>query len=72
MAARARNISSVEQEFQARAHGTTAVDRGADSVVFVTNVLNGTVAANGAVVNRCTVSGRHSKCDIVRVSGPKG
>jgi hypothetical protein len=33
----------------------TAVDRGADSVVFVTNVLNGTVAANGAVVNRGTV-----------------
>ena len=26
----------------------TAVDRGADSYVFVTNVLNGTVAANGA------------------------
>jgi len=33
----------------------TAVDRGADSVVFVTNVLNGTVAANGAVVDRGTV-----------------
>ncbi len=33
----------------------TAVDRGADSYVFVTNVLNGTVAANGAVVNRGTV-----------------
>ncbi|HXC77773.1 MAG TPA: hypothetical protein VNU19_12040 [Candidatus Acidoferrum sp.] len=32
-----------------------AVDRGADSDVFVTNVLNGTVAANGAVVNRGTV-----------------
>jgi hypothetical protein len=29
-----------------------AVDRGADSDVFVTNVLNGTVAADGAVVNR--------------------
>ena len=33
----------------------TAVDRGADSDVFVTNVLNGTVAAGGAVVNRGTV-----------------
>jgi hypothetical protein len=33
----------------------TAVDRGADSFVFVTNVLNGTVAAGGAVVNRGTV-----------------
>jgi len=33
----------------------TAVDRGADSYVFVTNVLNGTVAAGGAVVNRGTV-----------------
>ena len=32
-----------------------AVDRGADSDVFVTNVLNGTVAADGAVVNRGTV-----------------
>jgi hypothetical protein len=32
-----------------------AVDRGADSDLFVTNVLNGTVAANGAVVNRGTV-----------------
>jgi hypothetical protein len=32
-----------------------AVDRGADSDVFVTNVLNGTVAAHGAVVNRGTV-----------------
>jgi hypothetical protein len=27
---------------------------------------------NGDVVNRCKVTGRHSKCDIVRVSGPKG
>ena len=26
---------------------------------------------NGDVVNRCKVTGRHSKCDIVRVSGPK-
>jgi hypothetical protein len=33
----------------------TAVDRGVDSDVFVTNVLNGTVAAGGAVVNRGTV-----------------
>ena len=33
----------------------TTVDRGADSFVFVTNVLNGTVAAGGAVVNRGTV-----------------
>jgi hypothetical protein len=32
-----------------------AVDRGADSDLFLTNVLNGTVAANGAVVNRGTV-----------------
>jgi hypothetical protein len=32
-----------------------AVDRGADSDVFVTNVLNGTVAADGAIVNRGTV-----------------
>lgn len=27
---------------------------------------------NGDVVNRCTVSGRHSRCDLARVSGPKG
>jgi hypothetical protein len=33
----------------------TSVDSGADSIVFVTNVLNGTVAANGAVVDRGTV-----------------
>jgi hypothetical protein len=33
----------------------TAVDRGDLSYVFVTNVLNGTVAANGRVVNRGTV-----------------
>jgi hypothetical protein len=33
----------------------TSVDNGADSDVFVTNVLNGTVAADGAVVNRGTV-----------------
>ena len=26
---------------------------------------------NGDVVNRCKVTGRHSKCDVVRVSGPK-
>lgn len=32
-----------------------AVDRGADSDLFLTNVLNGTVAASGAVVNRGTV-----------------
>jgi hypothetical protein len=32
-----------------------AVDRGADSDLFVTNVLNGTVAAGGAVVDRGTV-----------------
>jgi hypothetical protein len=33
----------------------TAVDRGDLSYVFVTNVLNGTVAAGGAVVNRGTL-----------------
>ncbi len=33
----------------------TAVDGGRFVVLFVTNVLNGTVAANGAVVNRGTV-----------------
>ncbi len=33
----------------------TAVDRGADSDIFVTNVLNGTVAAGGGVVNGGTV-----------------
>jgi hypothetical protein len=32
-----------------------AVDHGARGMLFVTNVLNGTVAANGAVVNRGTV-----------------
>jgi hypothetical protein len=26
---------------------------------------------NGDVVNRCKVTGRHSKCDLARVSGPK-
>jgi hypothetical protein len=26
---------------------------------------------NGAVVNHCTVDGRHSKCDLARVGGPK-
>jgi sugar lactone lactonase YvrE len=33
----------------------TAVDHGRHVVLFVTNVLNGTVAANGAVVDRGTV-----------------
>jgi DNA-binding beta-propeller fold protein YncE len=33
----------------------TAIDRGTSADVFVTNVLNGTVAAGGAVVNRGTV-----------------
>ncbi|MBV8301392.1 MAG: hypothetical protein JOY68_05680, partial [Candidatus Dormibacteraeota bacterium] len=33
----------------------TTTDRGDDSYVFVSNVLNGTKAANGAVVNRGTV-----------------
>jgi hypothetical protein len=32
-----------------------ALDLGSQAVLFVTNVLNGTVAANGAVVNRGTV-----------------
>jgi hypothetical protein len=33
----------------------TAIDHGNRAVLFVTNVLNGTVAANGAVVHRGTV-----------------
>jgi DNA-binding beta-propeller fold protein YncE len=33
----------------------TAADAGSLAVLFVTNVLNGTVAANGSVVNRGTV-----------------
>ncbi len=33
----------------------TALDRGNRAVLFVTNVLNGTVAGNGSVVNRGTV-----------------
>lgn len=33
----------------------TAVDRGSSAVLFVTNVLNGTVAARGKVVDRGTV-----------------
>lgn len=33
----------------------TALDRGEDASLFVTNVLNGTVAANGNVVNRGTI-----------------
>jgi hypothetical protein len=33
----------------------TALDRGRTATLFVTNVLNGTVAANGNVVNRGTV-----------------
>jgi hypothetical protein len=33
----------------------TAVDHGRSAVLFVTNVLNGTVAANGAVVHKGTV-----------------
>jgi hypothetical protein len=33
----------------------TAVDRGDDATLFFTNVLNGTVAANGQVVNEATV-----------------
>jgi hypothetical protein len=33
----------------------TAADRGADATLFFTNVLNGTVAANGQVVNEATV-----------------
>jgi hypothetical protein len=33
----------------------TAVDRGSTAVLFVTNVLNGTVAAGGNVVHRGTV-----------------
>jgi DNA-binding beta-propeller fold protein YncE len=34
----------------------TALDQGDRAVLFVTNVLNGTVAAKGAVVNRGTVA----------------
>ena len=33
----------------------TALDMGTVAVLFVTNVLNGTVAANGAVVNQGSV-----------------
>jgi hypothetical protein len=33
----------------------TAADRGSDATLFFTNVLNGTVAANGQVVNEATV-----------------
>ena len=33
----------------------TAVDRGTSAVLFVTNVLNGTVAGGGSVVHRATV-----------------
>jgi hypothetical protein len=33
----------------------TAVERGRDATLFFTNVLNGTVAANGQVVNEATV-----------------
>ena len=33
----------------------TSVDHGHQSLLFVTNVLNGTVAANGQVVNKGTV-----------------
>ena len=33
----------------------TAIDQGSKSLLFVTNVLNGTVGANGKVVNRGTV-----------------
>ncbi len=33
----------------------TAVDRGDNSILFVSNVLNGTVAARGAVVDRGTI-----------------
>ncbi len=33
----------------------TALDQGSRATLFVTNVLNGTVAANGSVVNRGTV-----------------
>jgi hypothetical protein len=33
----------------------TALDNGSDASLFVTNVLNGTVAANGKVVNQGTV-----------------
>jgi hypothetical protein len=33
----------------------TAIERGSDAVLFFTNVLNGTVAANGEVVDQATV-----------------
>jgi hypothetical protein len=33
----------------------TALDRGSDATLFFTNVLNGTVAANGKTVNKATV-----------------
>jgi hypothetical protein len=33
----------------------TAVDRGSEAILFFTNVLNGTVAANGQVANEATV-----------------
>jgi hypothetical protein len=33
----------------------TAIDQGTKSLLFVTNVLNGTVAAGGSVVNKATV-----------------
>ena len=44
----------------------TAVDRGADATLFFTNVLNGTVAANGQVVNEATVV----RLDLDLADGP--
>jgi hypothetical protein len=50
--------NSVETFFGSLINGPwdmTAFDRGDEASLFVTNVLNGTVAANGAVVNQGTV-----------------
>jgi len=47
----------------------TAVDNGSRVVLFVTNVLNGTVAANGAVVNKGTVV--RIKLSIANGQAPK-
>ena len=47
----------------------TALDLGRAAVLFVTNVLNGTVAANGAVVNQGTVLRLTLELDDDDVSG---
>jgi hypothetical protein len=49
------NRSTTQSVFVTSAREMTAAEHGDRADLFVTNVLNGTIAAGGAIVNRGTV-----------------